>query len=108
MTDEIEVVSLADIVSDVLAGRKRNKPDRVHDETWGARPQNWETDPVKWRNWQWAVTSYGIENVKGPYHYYIGRGDLRADWWPSHMAAKNWVDGAAFRECFDKARELHK
>lgn len=69
---------------------------------------HWKTDRIRWRNWQWAVTTYGIENLKGPYHYHIVKSDLDKPFWPSHMAAKNWVDGAAFRECFDKARELHR
>lgn len=86
-----------------------NEPKRslVDDPQFGAREQFWETDPVRWRNWQWAVTDYGIENVKGPYHYYIPKGSF-GDWWPDHMEAKNWVDAAAFNECFAKAKELHE
>jgi hypothetical protein len=75
-------------------------------------PARWETDKVLFRNKQWAVTEYGIENIAGPYHYYIGKGQLhqimgvRGDW-RDHMAEKNWVDAEAFNECFVKALDIH-
>lgn len=73
---------------------------------------HWQTDPIIWRNRQWAVTSYGIENVCGPYHYYIEKSRLhqimgvRGDW-RDHMQGKNWVDAQQFDECFAKAVEIH-
>ncbi len=91
-------------VAEALAEPKRLFVD---DPKFGAREQFWETDPVLWRNWQWAVTSYGIENVRGPYHYYIPKCAFD-DWWPDHMAGKNWVDAEAFSECFAKAMEMHQ
>lgn len=101
MIDGLQISSLDDLMS------MKGDADGVHDPEWGARDASWETDAVLWRNGQWAVTTYGIENVKGPYHYIIGVRDLTRENWPRHMAGKNWVDSVAFDECFIKARELH-
>jgi hypothetical protein len=70
------------------------------------RQGDWETDPVLWRNAQWAVTEYGIENVAGPYHYYIP-GPNFEEWWPDHMSEKNWVDQGMFKDCYDRAARIH-
>ena len=77
------------------------------------RPCDWELDRVRFQNRQWAVTDYGIENVRGPYHYYIAKADLKIPMgspdrtWIDHMASKNWVDVGAFREAFSMALEIH-
>lgn len=73
---------------------------------------HWKTEAVLFKNRQWAVTEFGIENITGPEHYYI-----KKDLLPSageddrtlcqHMAGKSWVDDAAFEEAFDKAIEIH-
>jgi hypothetical protein len=73
---------------------------------------NWETDKVLWRNAQWAVTTYGIENVAGPYHYFIEKERLSQIMgedgdWRDHMAQKTWVVSSQFNECFAKAKEIH-
>lgn len=70
---------------------------------------SWETDKILWRNRQWAVTSYGIENVAGPYHYYIDANKITQAWlnWPEHMREKNWVDEEMFDECYTQAVKIH-
>ncbi len=70
-------------------------------------PPHWTTTPILWRNGQWAVTRYGIENVAGPCHYHISAKLLTAGWWREHMAAKNWVDAALFDECYAHAVRIH-
>lgn len=68
---------------------------------------HWATDRVLWRNSQWAVTDYGIENVAGPYHYAIEAIAITAAHrWPDHMAGKWWVDRLAFEECYAQAVSL--
>ncbi len=73
----------------------------------------WETDPILWRNLQWAVTEYGIENVRGPYHYHIAKSDFHIPMgtpdrtWVHHMASKNWVDAELFEEAFQHALEIY-
>lgn len=73
--------------------------------------KRWETDRVIFENRQWAVTSYGLENIAGPYHYHIAASDLRIPMgqgrtWCDHMEVKNWVDIDAFEEAFDRAVEI--
>jgi hypothetical protein len=74
-------------------------------------PRHWEVDPIYYQNRQWAVTRYGIENVAGPYHYYISKADFKKQMgsgeygWPHHMAGKNWVDQPAFLDAFERACE---
>lgn len=76
-------------------------------------PGEWETDNILFRNLQWAVTAYGLENVRGPYHYYIAKTDLKIPMgspdrtWVDHMASKNWVDVELFEEAFHRALEIH-
>jgi len=76
-------------------------------------PCEWDVDPIRYRNRQWAVTAYGIENIRGPYHYYIPKSDLKITMgspgrtWVDHMAEKNWVDVDAFSEAFNRALEIH-
>lgn len=75
-------------------------------------PKHWKTDRVFWRNAQWAVTSYGIENVRGPCHYFIEKRALRMSMgdrrdWRDHMAEKNWVISELFNECFAQALRIH-
>jgi hypothetical protein len=67
-------------------------------------PRRWETSPVIWANEQWAVTEYGMENVAGPYHYYINKDQIRlGDHWLSHMDGKNWVILPHFAEAHERA-----
>jgi hypothetical protein len=81
----------------------------------GYRPATWETDKVLWRNAQWAVTTYGIENVAGPYHYCIEKRRIPERFlshsgpigWVEHMSQKTWVDADAFAEVFAQARQIH-
>lgn len=70
------------------------------------RDADWQTDEILWRNRQWAVTTYGIESVSGPVHYYVHKSDLRTDW-IEHMEIKNWVDAKLFTECFVAALVIH-
>jgi hypothetical protein len=89
-----------------------NEPKKIRSDAYDGG--KWETDPVLFRNRQWAVTEYGIENVAGPYHYYISKDQL--PWtmgaedrnWCHHMSEKTWVDDAAFDEVFEKAIEIHR
>lgn len=68
-------------VAEALAEPKRLFVD---DPKFGAREQFWETDPVLWRNWQWAVTSYGIENV-------LTRDLFNGSKWAGDMGAGVWA-----------------
>lgn len=75
----------------------------------------WFTPPIYFKNKQWAVTGYGIEELKS------GEGAYRIEAdglvkrrlgeecydWPLHMASKRWVDVEAFLEAFDKALYVH-
>lgn len=76
--------------------------------------KTWETDAILFQNQQWAVTTYGLENIAGPYHYPIPKSDLEITMgaqgrtWCDHMAEKNWVDVDAFEEAFDVAMETHR
>jgi len=70
-----------------------------------------EIDPVLYQNQQWSVTEFGIENHRGPYHYYIPWADIRPTpegehGWEQHMAEKNWVDAAAFNDAFRIANRM--
>ena len=91
--------------SDIVGHERDFFPERAYN------PGKWDTDPIKYRNRQWAVTEYGLENIAGPYHYYIPCTDLHirmgADGtWVNHMSAKNWVDIDAFNEAFQRALEI--
>lgn len=98
----MELVSLMDIEPDYRLDTKR-----------AYKAGNWETDPIIWRSLQWAVTDHGIENVRGPYHYHIAKGDLKITMgtpgrtWVHHMASKNWVDAELFEEAYERALEIH-
>jgi hypothetical protein len=73
-------------------------------QTWEYKPKTWETSPVVWANSQWAVTEYGIENVAGPYHYYIDKERIfLGDHWLMHMDGKNWVILPLFAEAYVRA-----
>ena len=74
---------------------------------------------VKFKNNQWAVTSWGLQSIKpgAPYEYNIaasrllekhGAGGGKFYDWPSHMAQKTWIDIEAFIEAFQKALVAHK
>lgn len=68
---------------------------------------HWKTDKVLWQNSQWAVTTYGIENIAGPYHYFIPASRLD-ERWSKHMAEKNWVIDGLFNQCLRKALEFYE
>ena len=81
---------------------------------------------MTFKNWQWAVTDYGVESVHGatsptidgitpPYHFDATRLVEMTERpngtfydWPVHMAEKTWVDIDAFNEAFEKALELRQ
>jgi hypothetical protein len=68
------------------------------------------TAPIYHVGNQWAVTGYGIEEVRSgsghrPY-YHIAKRDL-SKMWPRHMAEKNWVDAADFNRAFIVAVAAH-
>ena len=71
--------------------------------------KNWDTDRVMFQNRQWAVTEFGLENIAGPYHYWISKADLFISMgtpdrtWRDHMKSKNWVDEDQFNEAYDRA-----
>jgi len=72
-----------------------------------------ELDRILWRNRQWAVTDYGLENTLGPVHYHIPWSDVLARQgaafsWPQHMAEKTWVDADMFRQAHDKALAMQQ
>lgn len=102
-------MEITDNIADLIADEKRHPlSDRAFEQAF------WETGEVLWCNAQWAVTTYGIENVRGPYHYFIEAfliSDLRARGhggdWRNHMAEKNWVDVQMFEECFEHALRIH-
>ncbi|WP_414461780.1 hypothetical protein [Hyphomicrobium sp. DY-1] len=71
-------------------------------------PMYWEIDRVIYKNRQWAVTSYGVENIAGPYHYFIEIERLDEDDWIEHMQGKKWVDIVEFSIVLGKAREIHR
>jgi hypothetical protein len=85
------------------------EPGRKFNQRRAYLPCEWDTDPIRYRNRQWAVTDYGIENIRGPYHYYIPKSDLKMRMgspdrtWVDHMAEKNWVDVEAFQDAFQRA-----
>ncbi len=94
------------LFSDVVGHERDFFPERAY------IPGDWDTDPIRYRNRQWAVTEYGLENVAGPYHYHIPGTDLRIPMggdgtWVDHMSAKNWVDIDAFEDAFRRALEIH-
>lgn len=81
---------------------------------------------MEFKNWQWAVTDYGIEAIEGAespsisgitpnYILEANRlvettkrfGESLYDW-PVHMAEKTWVDIDAFIGAFENALETHK
>ncbi len=81
---------------------------------------------MTFKNWQWAVTDYGLEAIGGATSPTI-RGETptyefstkrlaetteRRDEtfydWPVHMAEKTWVDVEAFNKAFEQAIEFHK
>lgn len=73
------------------------------------------TEPVYFRNTQWAVTGYGIESLQPNAGYNIeaeclaerrGKDEPLYNW-PMHMAAKGWVDIDLFLEAFQHALYLH-
>jgi hypothetical protein len=68
-------------------------------------PGDWELDPIRFCNKQWAVTDYGIENVAGPYHYALPKKTLRGNL--HHVGEKLWVDRQMFAEAYAKALEMH-
>lgn len=85
-----------------------NMTDEVREICFDPMPYLDELSPVLWRNAQWAVTEYGIENVCGRYHYYIGKSQLSPSWrWIEHVGAKTWVDPELFAEAYAKAIEIH-
>ncbi|PWE57153.1 hypothetical protein DEM27_05795 [Metarhizobium album] len=60
-----------------------------------------------WRNSQWRVTSFALEEVPGATGYWIAAHEVHRDMWPEHMKEKHWVDHGLFMEALAKARELH-
>lgn len=69
----------------------------------------WQTDAIHYRNSQWAVTSFGIENIAGPYHYYIPFREIGSSIdWVNHMAGKNWVEIDEFEDAYDYAIDLKR
>jgi hypothetical protein len=53
---------------------------------------------------QWAVTQFGVENLRGPCNYDIGKAAVGHPWWSDHMADKNWVNKADFGAALSFAR----
>lgn len=74
------------------------------------KPMFWEDglSRIIWKNDQWAVTDFGLENIAGPYHYFIKRHTLKQLDWPKHMMGKNWVIDDLFVEAYEKALQTHK
>jgi hypothetical protein len=107
------MASLGEATLEVLEWIASGEPEALNEgNDRSFESARWETDRVLWRNAQWAVTTYGIENVSGPYHYFIEKARLgqsmgvRRDW-RDHMAEKTWVIERLFDECFKKAVEIH-
>lgn len=72
-----------------------------------------------WSNWQWAVTSFGLEILSNETEKSIEcripidsllavHGCGRVYLWPWEMAMKKWIDFDAFEEAFREALEKHK
>lgn len=73
------------------------------------KPARWTTDAIHYKNIQWAVTDFGIENVAGPYHYFIPFREIGVSIdWLDHMAGKNWVDIEEFEDAYDYAVDLKR
>jgi hypothetical protein len=71
--------------------------------------------PVYYVGRQWAVTSYGIEQIADevgvkPY-YHIHASSLRQSMgeggWVGHMAGKRWVDTDDFSKAYEIALRVH-
>ncbi|MBB3977386.1 hypothetical protein GGQ64_002592 [Rhizobium azooxidifex] len=60
-----------------------------------------------WRNDQWRVTNFVLEEVPGATGYWIAARDVHHEMWPAHMSTKQWVDHSSFIEALHQARELH-
>ncbi len=73
-----------------------------------------DVSPILAQGQQWAVTEFGIENIRGPYHYFIPKEDLPKQlaeggyMWPYHMSSKNWVLADDFDDIFQRALEIHQ
>jgi len=73
------------------------------------------TEPVHFKNRQWAVTGYGIESLPPGSGYWIEANRLAEKEigasdcynWPPHMARQSWVDIELFLEAFAKALDVH-
>jgi len=68
------------------------------------------TQPVYYRNAQWAVTGYGMECLDQTYYFEASRlGEGRDDLpdWPLHLAEKEWVNPDLFLEAFMIALSVH-
>lgn len=93
-------------MSELMRTTGRNEPDpRMYQE------HGCELDPVLYETRQWSVTEFGIENHRGPWHYYIPWADIRptpkgAHGWEQHMAEKTWVDTASFNDAFRMALKM--
>jgi len=53
---------------------------------------------------QWAVTSYGVENLSGLYSYSIAKNRLDEPWWSIHVGSKLWVVPEDFDAALNFAR----
>lgn len=72
--------------------------------------------PVYYVGKQWAVTRYGIEQIRDdadpirPYYHIqanaLGQ-PMGEGGWPGHMANKTWVDVVDFIRAFEIAKEVH-
>lgn len=81
-----------------------------HERMWTAHGE--QLDPVISATGQWAITEYGVENVRGPYLYSIPWADIRTQPktfdWTEHMAEKNWVHVPSFEAVYAKAVEMKR
>jgi hypothetical protein len=66
-------------------------------------------DTIWWRGKQWAVTEYGVEALNGTYSIAASRltEDMKESGWPSHMAAKEWVNLPDFLTAWLVGLALH-
>lgn len=75
-----------------------------------------DLSPVLWEGRQWAVTTYGLETISEPYHYYLTplslndkrttpRGEVFDN--PLHMVEKEWLDVEDYLTAWLAALALH-
>ena len=67
--------------------------------------KKYKRDKIIKRFNSWAVTSLGIENLIGPFSYFIPKNRLGEPGWCRHMGNKSWVNIKDFQSAIVFARK---